>query len=139
MAENKTKETDADVSAFVDAVADPEQREDARTIISLMSRISGHPAKMWGASIIGFGTYHYRYDSGREGDMCRIGFSPRKGKTVLYIVDGFPKYEDILSRIGKHKTGVSCLYIKKLSGIDAGALEELIAGSWSAMQAKYPE
>ncbi len=139
MAENKTVETDASVAAFLDIVADPAQRADAGVIIDLMTRISGHPPKMWGGAIIGFGSYHYRYDSGREGDMCRIGLSPRKGKTVVYIVDGFPHYDQILARLGKHKIGKSCLYIKKLSDIDKGALEEIVTLSYAAMQERYPE
>lgn len=137
--ENKTFATDANVSAFIANVADPRQREDANAIVALMSDLSGHPAKMWGPSIIGFGTYHYRYDSGREGDMCRIGFSPRKGQTVLYLVDGFPGHAELMAKLGKHKTGKSCLYIKRLSDHDPQVISDLIAASLSAMQAKYPE
>jgi hypothetical protein len=139
MAANKTVETDASVKAVIDVLSDERQRSDAREIAALMGRLSGYPAKLWGPSIIGFGSYHYRYESGREGDMCRIGFSLRKGKTVLYIVDGFSDYDSILARLGKHKTGKSCLYIKHLSDLDKGALTELITGSLKAMDAKYPQ
>jgi hypothetical protein len=137
MAANKTVETDGSVNAFIEALPDERQRSDAWEIAALMERLSDSPAKMWGPSIIGFGSYHYRYESGREGDMCRIGFSPRKGKTVLYIVDGFSDFDVILARLGKHKTGKSCLYIKHLSDVDQGALTELITGSLAAMDAKY--
>ena len=138
MAANKTQETDADVAAFVAGVADPIQRADAGTLIGIMTKASGHPPKMWGPSIIGFGSYHYKYDSGREGDSLRIGFSPRKGQTVLYLVDGYSNRADQLARLGKHKTGKSCLYIKRLSDIDTDVLGEMIAGSLAYMDAKYP-
>jgi Domain of unknown function (DU1801) len=138
MAANRTVETDADVAAFVAGVADAGQRADAEALVEMMARVSGHPPKMWGSSIVGFGQYHYRYDSGREGDLCRIGFSPRKGQTVVYVVDGFPAYADLLARLGKHKTGVSCLYVKRLAGIDADVLEELVHASWAEMARRYP-
>ena len=135
---NKTVPTGADVQAFVDTIADPAQRADARVLIDLMQRLSGETPYMFGSWIIGFGTYHYRYDSGREGDACRLGFSPRKGQTVLYLVDGFPGHADILARLGKHKTGKSCLYIKRLSDLDSGALEELCSASLAVMDQRYP-
>lgn len=138
MAANKTQETDADVQAFVDAVPDAGQRVDAAAIIALMSNASGHPPKMWGPSIIGFGSYHYRYDSGRAGDMCRIGFSPRKGQTVLYIVTGFPEHAAIMARLGTYKTGKSCLYVKRLADIDMGVLGELVTASLAEMDRRYP-
>lgn len=139
MAANKTQETDADVTAFLAGVADPAQRADADTIIAMMSAASGQPPKMWGASIIGFGRYHYRYESGREGDMCRIGFSPRKGQTVLYIVDGFPSHAASLAKLGKHKTGKACLYIKKLADVDMGILQQLVTESLAEMDRRYPQ
>jgi Domain of unknown function (DU1801) len=139
MPANKTQGTDADVAAFVAGVADEGQQADTRTILAMMGRATGHAPKMWGPSMIGFGIYHYKYESGREGDAFRMGMSPRKGNTVLYIMDGFPKYETIMARLGKYKTGKSCLYIKRLSDIDVSVLEELIAASHAAMQAKYPE
>lgn len=136
---NKTVETDADVDAFVAAVGDPEQRADAADLIALMGTASGEPARMWGPSIVGFGRYHYRYESGREGEMCRIGFSPRKGQTVLYIVDGFPAHAEIMARLGKHRTGKSCLYVKRLRDLDRDALEALIAASLAEMDQRYPK
>lgn len=139
MAGNKTVETEVSVSEFLGQVPDPAQRRDAETIIEIMERTSGHPPRMWGPSIVGFGRYRYKYESGREGEMCRIGLSPRKGNTVVYIVDGYPGREAILDRLGKHKLGKACLYIKRLSDIDLDVLEELITTSLSAMQAKYPE
>ncbi len=139
MAGNKTVETQGDVSVFVRSVADEEQRADAATIITLLSKISGHPPKMWGPSIIGFGSYHYHYESGREGDMCRIGFSPRKGQTVLYFITGFPTHAEIIDRLGKVKTGKSCLYVKRLADIDLVVLEELARASWAEMARRYPD
>lgn len=139
MTANKTVPEAANVSAFIAAVADPRQRADAETLCTLFARITGHPPVMWGPSIIGFGSYHYRYDSGREGDMCRTGFSPRKANTVLYVVDGFPRYAEILARLGKHKIGKSCLYVKRLADLDMDAVEELISQSWSEMANRYPD
>jgi Domain of unknown function (DU1801) len=139
MAANKTIETDSDVSAFIATIADDGQRADAATLCEILARTSGHPPRMWGPSIIGFGRYHYRYDSGREGDMCRIGFSPRKGKTVLYFVDGFPEHAALLARLGKHKTGKSCLYVKRLADLDDAVLDELCQASWTEMARRYPE
>lgn len=136
--ENKTKATEVSVDAFIAAVADPNQRADAEKICALMERLSGEPATMWGPSIIGFGSYHYRYESGREGEMCRIGFSPRKGQTVLYLIDGFEGHAELMAKLGKHKTGKSCLYVKRLSDIDETVLEELCVRSLQYMAAKYP-
>lgn len=126
MPANKTIETDADVAAFVSRVADAGQRADADTLIALMSQASGEPPKMWGPSIIGFGTHHYRYESGREGDTMRIGFSPRKGQTVLYALSGAASFEANLTKLGKHKTGKGCLYIKRLVDVDIGILGDMI-------------
>jgi Domain of unknown function (DU1801) len=136
--ENKTKATEVSVDAFIASVADANQRTDAEKIRALMERLSGEPAKMWGPSIIGFGNYHYKYESGREGDMCRIGFSPRKGQTVLYLIDGFDGQPELMARLGKHKTGKSCIYIKKLTDVDEAVLEELCARSLAYMADKYP-
>jgi Domain of unknown function (DU1801) len=129
VAANKTVETDANVSAFVATVTDPAQRADADTLIAMMSKASGEPPKMWGPSIIGFGTHHYRYESGREGDTLRIGFSPRKGQTVLYALSGAPTYEANLARLGKHKTGKGCLYIKRLADVDMAVLTEMVTAA----------
>lgn len=137
-AKNKTKETDVSVDDFIAAVADSSQRADAENIRAMMEKLSGEPAKMWGPSIVGFGSYHYRYESGREGDMCRIGFSPRKGQTVLYLIDGFEGHSELLARLGKHKTGKSCLYIKRLADVDPAVLKQLCHRSLAYMAEKYP-
>lgn len=137
--ELKTKATPLSVGDFIEAVADERQRDDAKRIVAMMERLSGHPPKMWGPSIIGFGQYHYKYESGHEGEMARIGFSPRKGKTVLYLIDGFDGHAELLAKLGKHKTGKSCLYIKRLSDIDEGVLEQLCVESLKWMAQKYPE
>jgi hypothetical protein len=139
MAENKTRPTGAAVDAFLDAVSDPQRREDAKALRATMERLSGEPAAMWGPTILGFGSCHYRYDSGREGDMARIGFSPRARELVLYLVGGFPRHAQIMGRLGKYKTGKSCLYVKRLSDLDQGALEELIVEALDHMREKYPE
>jgi len=136
---NKTVETSEDVAAFVAGIADDAQRADAEALIAMMADASGEPPVMWGSSIIGFGRYHYRYDSGREGDMARISFSPRKGKTVLYAIDGFPSHPELLARLGKHKTGQACLYIAKLADVDRDVLRELIDASLAEMERRYPK
>lgn len=138
-AEIKTKPTEVSVAAFLDNVADPQRREDAGAIRAMMERITGEPAKMWGASIVGFGTYHYKYDSGHEGTMCRLGFSPRKAELVLYVLTQSEGQGALLARLGKHRTGKSCLYIKRLSDVDEGVLEELIIHALDYMNEKYPE
>lgn len=137
MAELKTKLNDASVDDFINGVEDEARREDCRTIAELMSRITGEEPKMWGASIVGFGTYHYKYASGREGDWMKMGFSPRKQNLTLYIMDGFDKYDELMAKLGKHKTGKSCLYVKRLSDIDMKVLEKLINASASHFDRKY--
>jgi hypothetical protein len=136
--ENKTQATKASVAAFIDAVADPEQKKDAKAIAALMQKHSGEKPTMWGPSIIGFGTYSYKYDSGREGQMCRIGFSPRKGQTVLYMINGYEDAPDLMAKLGKFKTGKSCLYVKRLSDLNMPVLEELMIRSVKYMNEKYP-
>lgn len=138
MAELRTKATGGDVAVFIDTVEPLQRREDARTLCALMGRISGELPAMWGPSIIGFGRYHYRYESGHEGDMARIGFSPRKASLVLYISQGFPRYEALMAKLGKYTTGKSCLYIKKLADVDMAVLEELVSASWAEMAERYP-
>lgn len=135
---NKTQATVADVESFVALVPDATRRADAETLVALMTRLSGEPAKMWGPSIIGFGAYHYRYESGRTGTMARIGFSPRKAETVVYLIDGFTDQAALLARLGKHRTGQSCLYIKRLADIDMAVLEAMITASLATMAARYP-
>ena len=136
---NKTDENDGDVTAFIESVPNETRRAEALVMLELLGRVSGLPAKMWGASIIGFGRYHYKYASGREGDFMRIGFSPRKANMAVYIIPGFENYPEILSRIGKFKTGKSCFYINKLADIDLAVLEELAAASLKDMAKNYPE
>lgn len=139
MAEIKTKATEVSVDSFLEGVADPQKREDAKKVRALMERISGKPAKMWGPSIVGFGQYHYRYDSGHEGTMCRMGFSPRAKELVLYVLDGSEEGDALLARLGKHRTGKSCLYVKRLSDVDEGVLEEIARRSWRVAAERYPE
>jgi len=129
---NKTVETDSDVAAFVAGLGDDQQRADSSALIDLMQAASGHAPKLWGPSIIGFGSVHYRYESGREGDTMRVGFSPRKGKFALY---GLAGQFDALERLGKHATGKECIYVKRLSDIDPSVLREMIAGTFAGKTA----
>lgn len=130
-AENKTKATAVTVAGFVDRVEPDQRQADARTVIDLMTRVTGERAKMWGPSIIGFGVYRYRYESGREGEICRLGFSPRKAQLVLYLGTGFPGRDAMLAQLGKHTTGKSCLYVRKLGDVDMAVLERMVAASWA--------
>ena len=129
MAELKTKQNDASVEAFLNSVVDEQKRQDSFTILELMQEVTGAEPKMWGTSIIGFGSYHYKYASGRDGDWFVTGFAPRKQNLTLYIMSGFAKYDELLAKLGKHKTGKACLYIKKLEDIDLDVLRELIKQS----------
>ena len=136
--ELKTRPTEVSVDTFIDAVPDAQRREDARTVRAMMERITGAPATMWGPSIIGFGSY--RYECGKDwGEMCRLGFSPRKAELVLYVLTQSPEQDAYLARLGKHKTGKSCLYIKRLSDVDQNVLEELTVHALDYMNRKYPE
>ncbi|HSI16283.1 MAG TPA: DUF1801 domain-containing protein [Sphingomonas sp.] len=130
-AENKTKATTVTVADFVDRVEPDQRQADARVVIDLMTRITGETATMWGPSIIGFGVYRYRYESGREGEICRLGFSPRKPQLVFYLGTSFPGRDAMLAELGKHSTGKSCLYVKKLSDVDMAVLERMVAASWA--------
>jgi hypothetical protein len=138
MAELKTRPTGVAVDTFLDGVADPGRRADAHRVRALMERLSGEPAAMWGPSIVGFGTYHYKYDSGHEGDMARIGFSPRAKELVLYLTDHYPRHQALMDKLGKYRTGKSCLYIKRLAEVDEAVLEALIVEALACMDAKYP-
>ncbi len=138
MAETKTKPTTISVADFIDAIPDVTRRADGKIICDLMARITGEEPQMWGPSIVGFGSYHYRYDSGHEGTACRLGFSPRKAQQVLYILTGEEGEEEKLARLGKHKTGKACLYVNKLADVDIAVLEELIRDALASMNAKYP-
>ena len=126
MAELKTKPNQQSVTDFLDTVEDEQKRKDSDTILKMMKKITKAKPQMWGGSIIGFGSYHYKYASGREGDWFVAGFSPRKQNLTLYIMAGFCRYDELLNKLGKFKTGKSCLYIKKLEEIDQSVLEELI-------------
>jgi uncharacterized protein DUF1801 len=136
MAENKTKPTGASVSAFIGTIADPARQKEARTIVRWMEQLSGEKAKLWGPSIIGVGSYHYKYDSGREGDMPMIAFSPRKSATVLYSLLGFTGSEALLAKLGKHTTGKGCLYIKKLADVDEEVLKNVMAKALAAKRTR---
>jgi hypothetical protein len=134
MTQNKTQATGANVEKFLDGVENKTRRNDARALVDIMRRVTGTDAKMWGPSIIGFGEYHYRYESGREGDFFRVGFSPRKSNLALYLLQKDEHYEELLGRLGKHGTGASCLYVNKLADVDPDVLEELIRRSWHASE-----
>ncbi|MYE22748.1 MAG: DUF1801 domain-containing protein [Gammaproteobacteria bacterium] len=138
MSDLKTQVNDASVEDFLAAVPNARRREDSGKVLDLMREVTGEPARMWGDSIVGFGTYHYRYKSGREGDWPRTGFSPRKQYLAIYIMPGFSEYETLLSRLGKHRTSVSCLYINKLADVDMDVLREIVAGSYEEMARRYP-
>lgn len=137
MAELKTKKNNASVREFLDSIEDETKRKDCQEIAKMMRKAMGKNGKMWGDSIVGFGEYHYKYESGREGDWMRIGFSPRKQAITLYIMDGFGKYDELMAKLGKHKTGKSCLYIKRLEDIETDVLEELIEESVKHFEKKY--
>ena len=136
-AELKTKPTDVDPIDFVNALDHDIRREDARTLLDLFGRVTGMKPKMWGPSIIGYGRYEYKYESGREGKFMMTGFSPRKANLVIYIMPGYRDMSAKLERLGKHKLGKSCLYINKLADIDQGVLEEIVADGLAYMRANY--
>jgi hypothetical protein len=127
---NKTTATDGDVGAFLDGIGDDQRRRDAKALVEVMREVTGQPAVLWGSSIVGFGSHHYKYDSGREGDMPAIGFAPRAAQTVLYLFGGMEQYTPLLARLGPHKTGKACLYLKRVDQADAGALREIVARSY---------
>lgn len=139
MSENKTQPTDVSAAAFLDAIEGEERREDCRTLLAMMSRITGKPAVMWGPSIVGFDTYHYRYESGREGDWAVTGFSPRKGDISVYLTAGSADQAELLARLGRHRMGKACLYIRRLADVDLGVLEQLIASSVAEVKRRYGE
>ena len=138
MAKAKTKPTKQSVETFLDAVSGEKVRDDCRAIIQLMEKVTGEKPRMWGPGIVGFGSYHYRYESGHEGDICLTGFSPRKQNLSLYVLAGFPGQEAVLRKLGKYKAGKGCLYVKKLEDIDIGVLETLINKSIGFLKMKYP-
>lgn len=139
MAEQKTKPTEQSVESFLNKVVDESVRDDCFAIMKLMKRITGSAPKMWGPGIVGFGKYHYKYDSGHEGDACLTGFSPRKQNITLYVMPGFTQRAGLLKKLGKHKAGKGCLYIRKLEDVSEGVLESLILKSVDFLKEKYPD
>ncbi|MCC3356064.1 DUF1801 domain-containing protein [Bacillus sp. REN16] len=139
MYELKTKENDASVIEFIEKVDNLKKREDAYKLLDLFTETSGYPAKMWGPSIIGFGSYHYKYATGHEGDAPLVGFSPRKAKISLYFATGDTKREGLLEKFGKHTSGKSCVYINKMADIDVNVLKELITQSIKFLKETYPD
>lgn len=139
MSENVTRETDASVGDFLDTIEHPGRREDSYVLVDLMRRVTGVEPKMWGPAIIGFGKYRYRYDSGREGEMLRVGFSPRKANLALYLIAKSDDFDEVRARLGKHRMGGSCLYITRLKNVDPSALEQLVSASWERARKIYGE
>jgi len=137
LAELKTRRNNASVSTFLGAIEDKHQRADARKISAMMRAATGSRAKMWGTAIVGFGSYHYKYASGQEGDWHLVGFSPRKKNLTLYIMSGFGGFEKLMAKLGKYTTGKSCLYIRQLDDVDAATLRKLIEESVADMRKKY--
>ena len=143
MAEAKTKPTQVSVEDYIAALEPPSKRADAPVLDALFRKVTGMAPRMWGPTIVGYGEYHYRYDSGHEGDICRVGFSPRKAKHSLYLMCGSPAEEaafaPLLARLGKHSRGKGCLYVNKLADVDLGVLEEIIALGWQNSFERYPD
>lgn len=137
MAENKTKANDASVDGYIEAIDDESRRKDCQALAKLMTKATKQKPLMWGTSIVGFGSYHYKYDSGREGDSCLTGFSSRKGAISVYLMASFPGHDELLSKLGKHKMGKGCLYINKLSDVDLKVLEQLVVGSVAEVKRRY--
>ncbi|MCF2905031.1 DUF1801 domain-containing protein [Octadecabacter sp. CECT 8868] len=135
---NKTQASDDDVDAFLQGVEHPTRRADAQALDELFQKITGWSPRMWGPTIVGYGQYHYVYDSGREGDMCATGFSPRKSNLSLYIMPGYQDFGELLGRLGKHKTGAACLYINKLADVDMAVLEEIIRAGLDDLEKRWP-
>ncbi len=137
MAGNKTRETKTSVAQYLNAIENPRRRADAKKVAAMMRKATGKRAKLWGTSIVGFGAYHYKYESGREGDSMLVGFSPRKQNLVVYIMPGFKEFPALMNKLGKYKTGKSCLYLNKLDDVDAAVLEKLIGQSVKVMRKRY--
>ena len=138
MSEKNSQPHEGSVEDFLNSVEDEQKRADAFEVLALLKEVTGEKPVMWGPGIVGFGTYHYKYASGREGDSMRIGFSPRKTALTLYIMPGFRRYDEHMNKLGKYKTGKSCLYIKKLEDVDAGVLRQLVEDAVAYMNWKYP-
>lgn len=137
MAENKTKATEASVGSYLSAIEDEDRRKDCEDLSKLMTRATRQKPKMWGTSIVGFGSYHYKYESGREGDMCLVGFSSRKGDISIYGMAEFPGQDKLFAKLGKHKMGKGCLYVRKLADIDPKIFEQIVAGSIAERKRRY--
>jgi ribosomal protein S17E len=137
MAENKTKATKASVAGYIAAIQDEERQEDCRQLVKLMTSVTGQPGTMWGPSIVGFGSYHYKYESGHEGDMCLVGFSSRKPNISIYVLADSAAQKKLLARLGKHKVSKACLYVRRMSDIDDKVLRELIAGSIAEVRKRF--
>lgn len=138
MAEAKTKQNDLSVDAYIEAIVDEARRQDCRELITLMSGATKCEPKMWGTGIVGFGTYHYTYASGHEGDACLTGFASRKGDISIYLMCGFDGCEALFAKLGKHKMGKVCLYVRRLSDIDLSVLRQLVAHSVADVKRRYP-
>lgn len=139
MSQNKTQATNASVEEFLNTIEDEKKKADSFTVLEMMKSISKKEPVMWGPGLVGFGNYHYKYESGREGDFFRVGFSPRKTALTIYIMPGFERYSKLMEQLGIFKTGKSCLYIKKLEDVDRKILKTLIKESLEYMKGKYPE
>ncbi len=139
MAENKTKATKASVEGYLSRIEDEARRKDCGALARLMTKATKQRPKMWGTSIVGFGSYHYKYESGREGDSCLTGFSSRKGAISVYLLASFPGHDELLARLGKYKMAKACLYIHKLSDVDLKTLEALVAGSVKEVKRRHGE
>lgn len=137
MADNKTRVTKSSVEGYLEAIDNETRRKDCQKLTKLMSRATGQKPVMWGSSIVGFGTYHYKYESGHEGDSCLAGFSSRKANISVYLMARFPGHEELLSRLGKHKMGKACLYIRCLSDVDLEVLGQLVTGSVAELKRRY--
>ncbi|MCY4077822.1 MAG: DUF1801 domain-containing protein [Acidobacteria bacterium] len=133
MAELKTRKNEADVEAFLDGIENEKRRDDCRAVVELMAEVTGKPPVMWGDSIIGFGSYHYRYATGREGDWMATGVSPRKQSLTVYIQTGFQRHAALMEKLGRHTTGKSCLYIKRLEDVDVDVLRDLVRDSYALL------
>ncbi|GAB5539505.1 MAG: hypothetical protein Salg2KO_16080 [Salibacteraceae bacterium] len=137
MAELKTKRNDASVDEFLSSITNRERVQDCKNVMKIMVRVTNEPAAMWGSSLIGYGSYRYRYKTGRQGEWFLTGLSPRKNALSIYILSGFDRYEDLLNKLGKHSTGKGCLYIKDLNDVDPDVLEQLIQSSVSFIKSRY--
>lgn len=135
----KSQPSASSVSAYLNSIVNEKRKHDSFKLLNMMEKITGEQGRMWGSQLVGFGTYHYKYSSGREGDWFMTGFAPRKQNITIYIMPGFKRYNELMSRLGKYKTGKSCLYIKHLDHVDIDILQELIVRGYEHMRFKYPD